>query len=52
MLVHLMYEIGRLRRKCGRYKRSASPELLRTNGYRRIETFQDTFTSKEFLVRP
>jgi hypothetical protein len=36
----------------GRRERSASRELLRTNGYWWIETFQDTFAIKEFLARP
>ncbi len=36
----------------GRRERSASRELLRTNGYWWIETSQDTFAVKEFLARP
>ena len=35
-----------------RRERSASRELLRTNGYWWIETSQDTFAIKEFLARP
>jgi len=36
----------------GRRERSASRELLRTNGYWWIETSQYTFAIKEFLARP
>ena len=36
----------------GRRERSASRELLRTNGYWWIETSHDTFAIKEFLARP
>jgi hypothetical protein len=36
----------------GRRERSASRELVRTNGYWWIETSQDTFAIKEFLARP
>ena len=36
----------------GRRERSALRELLRANGYWRIETSQDMFVIKEFLARP
>ncbi len=52
MSIHLRYELGRLLWKCDRRERSASRELPRTNGYWRIEMFQDAFAIKEFLARP
>ena len=36
----------------GRPERSASRELLQTNGYWWIETSQNTFVIEEFLARP